>query len=218
MYSGVYEGIAAAVQPKRILILGESHHDLDPFGTTRQVVEDYLNAENTTKQSLQFFHKIALSFGIDTGKDEEKVLFWDKVFFGNYVEDSLDGPGGEGDKTAEKLIAANRKLYNQNLARMVREHAIDRVFCFSDKVFDALPWAPALFPDVFQKIRGKQISLWFARAYGPDSIFGRSVEIYGTPHPTYWRYTGLGAEDIAPYLKPVFEECCGSPGASPTAG
>ena len=108
MYRGVYEGAAADAQEKKILILGESHHDLDSSITTQEVVEDYLSPENTTKQSLQFFHKIALAFGVDTGKVEEKARLWDKVFFGNYINKSLDGPSGEGDETAQTLIAANR--------------------------------------------------------------------------------------------------------------
>lgn len=73
MYHGVHEGAAAAAQEQKILILGESHHDLDPSITTRKVVEDYLSPENTTKQSLQFFHKIALAFGVDTEKVEERA-------------------------------------------------------------------------------------------------------------------------------------------------
>lgn len=208
MYQGVYEGTAAAAQPKRILILGESHHDLDPSLTTQKVVEDYLSPESTTKQSLKFFHKIALSFGIDTGKDEEKALLWDNVFFGNYVEEPLDGSSGEGDRTAKKLIALNKKLYNQNLAGFIQSHEIDAVFCSSFLVWDkGLPLAPALAPDVFKKVNGQNINLWCARAYGPDSLFGRDVQFYGFPHPRSW--IGFGAGDIAQYLKPAFEACCG---------
>ena len=115
MYHGVYEGAAAEAQEKKILILGESHHDLDSSITTQEVVEDYLSPENTTKQSLQFFHKIALAFGVDTGKVEEKARLWDKVFFGNYINKSLDGPSGEGDETAQTLIAANRDRWKGRL-------------------------------------------------------------------------------------------------------
>lgn len=208
MYHGVYEGPAVAAQEKKILILGESHHDLDSSITTQQVVEDYLSPENTTKQSLQFFHKIALAFGVDTEKLEEKARLWDKVYFGNYVDESLDGPSGEGDKIAKKLIAANKERYNQDLAEFIKTHEIDTVFCFSFLAWDeGLPPAPALVPDVFKKVNGRNINLWCARAYGPDSLFGRRLEIYGVPHPRSW--IGFGADDIVTYLKPVFEDCCG---------
>ena len=143
MYHGMYKGAAAATQPKKILILGESHHDLDPSITTQKVVEDYLSPENTTKKSLQFFHKIALAFGVDTEKAEEKARLWDKVFFGNYINKSLDGPSGEGEDTAPKLIRKNKGCYNRELAKYIREHEIDVVFCFSFRVFDVLPPAPA---------------------------------------------------------------------------
>lgn len=36
---------------------------------------DYLSQKSGTEQCLPFFHKISLSFGIGTGKDEEKKLF-----------------------------------------------------------------------------------------------------------------------------------------------
>lgn len=198
MYHGVYEGSVAAAQPKKILILGESHHDIDH--STQTVVEDYLK-----KNHIPFFRDIAQAFGIAAGTEEERVFLWNKVFFGNYIDVSLDGPSGEGDQTARKLIAGNKERYNQDLADFIQAHEIDQVFCFSFRVFDlGLPLAPALFPDVFKKVHGRNINLWCARLYGPDSLFGRRVEIYGMPHPNSWR--GFGAEDIAQYLKPVFED------------
>lgn len=205
MYHGVYEGTAAAAQRKRILILGESQHDIDPSTSTREVMEDYLGGAHSNT-----FHKIALAFGVITGKDrdKERALLWDKVYFGNYIDVSLDGPSGEGDKTADKLIAANKERYNQDLAEFIKSHAIDTVFCFSFLAWDyGLPPAPALVPDVFKKVNGRNINLWCARDYGPDSLFGRYVKIFGFPHPRSW--TGFGAEDIVKYLKPVFEDCCG---------
>ena len=202
MYHGVYEGAAAAAQEKKILILGESHHDLDSSITTQKVVEDYLSPENTTKKSLQFFHKIALAFGVDTEKAEEKARLWDKVFFGNYINKSLDGPSGEGEDTAPKLIRKNKGCYNRELAKYIREHEIDVVFCFSFRVFDVLPPAPAACEDVFIPVKSRRRNVWCGRAYGPDSLFGRSIEIYGIPHPNSWR--GFGAKDIIKYLKDHF--------------
>ena len=121
---------------------------------------------------------------------------------------SLDDPSGEGDKIAEELILGNKDRYNQELAEFIKTHEIDKVFCFSFRVFDmGLPEVSALFPDVFKKVNGRRYNLWCARTYGPDSLFERNVELYGIPHPMSWR--GFGAEDIAKYLKPVFEDCCG---------
>ena len=66
---------------------------------------------------------------------------------------SLDDPSGEGDKIAEELILGNKDRYNQELAEFIKTHEIDKVFCFSFRVFDmGLPEAPALFPDVFKKV------------------------------------------------------------------
>lgn len=210
MYHGVYEGAAAEAQEKKILILGESHHDLDSSITTQEVVEDYLSPENTTKQSLQFFHKIALAFGVDTGKVEEKAQLWDKVFFGNYINKSLDGPSGEGDETAQTLIAANKDRYNQDLVDFIKAHAIETVFCFSNRVFDALPneeghgsWA------LFQDVKCGKADLWFGRGYGPDSPFCRELKVYGVPHPRYWNCAGIKPEELAQYIRPIFEDCCG---------
>lgn len=203
MYHGVYEGAAAAAQPRKMLILGESHHDTDL--STQEVVEDYLKRDH-----IRFFREIACSFGIDAGKDKgkERALLWDKVFFGNYVDVSLDGPSGEGDKTAGRLIAANRDRYNRDLAEFLRARGIGTVFCFSFRVFDkGLPAAPASFEDVVKEVNGHRINPWCGRAYGPDSLFGQRVEVYGIPHPRSW--IGFGAEDIAEYLKPVFARCCG---------
>lgn len=208
MHHGVYEGAAAAAQAKKILILGESHHGEEGLGNpgnydTSEVIRIYLSQKDTTEQSLQFFHKIALSFGIDGGKDEEKRLFWDKVCFGNYV----DVICGIGDDAAEKQIAENREIYNRELAEFVKAHAIDTIFCFSFRAFDALSTENqvCLCDDVYKN--GHMI--WCARVYHQDSSFGRSVKVYGVPHPSSWHYAGLKAEDIEKYLKPVFDRCCG---------
>lgn len=215
MHEGTYyEGAAAAAQPKKILILGESHHGDRPEdvgkpveqGATEKVVRDYLSQKDGTEQCLQFFHKIALSFGIDADKDAEKKLFWDKVFFGNYV----DVLCGVKDDAAKKFIQADKDRYNQGLAEFIQAHEIDVVFCFSDEVFDALPnnegrWSRTLFQDVK---RGKT-DLWFGRGYGPDSPFCREIKVYGSPHPSYWNFAGINSEELVQYTRPVFEDCCG---------
>lgn len=205
MYQGVYEGAAAAAQPKRILILGESHHDMESEKTTQMVMEEYLRGAYSN-----MFQKIALAFGVDTrkGREEERAFLWNRVYFGNYIDIPLDGPSGEGDKTAKRLIAANKDRYNQDLADFIKARAIDTVFCFSDKVFDALPneeghWSWTLFQDV----KHGKADVWFGRGYGPDSPFWRELKIYGVPHPRYWNPAGINPEELVQYIRPVFEDC-----------
>lgn len=48
MYHGAYEGATAAAQPKRSLILGESHHGNGP----EDVVSDYLSEKDGTAEKL----------------------------------------------------------------------------------------------------------------------------------------------------------------------
>lgn len=206
MYKEPFEGAYAEKQPKKILILGESHHDIRPEKTTKMVMAEYLAGAGSNT-----FQKIARAFGVDRkcARDEERALLWDKVFFGNYIDMSLDGPSGEEDRTAEKLIAANKDCCNQELAEFIQVHEIDVVFCFSVKVFDALPnqeghWSRTLFQDV----RHGKADLWFGRGYRPDSPFGREIKVYGAPHPRYWNYVGITPEELAQYTRPIFEECC----------
>lgn len=115
MYHGAYIGTAAEKQPKRILILGESHHDIPPTMTTRQVVDGYLEGKH-----VQFFQNIAKSFGIYAERAEEKALFWDKMFFGNYIDISLDGPSGEGDQYERRpFVCMLSSLFMQTILWLV---------------------------------------------------------------------------------------------------
>lgn len=218
MYHGIFEGAAAAAQPKKILILGESHHGDVPEdvrkpgkGSTKEVVMDYLSQKAGTEQCLQFFHKIALSFGVDVGKDEEKKLFWDKVFFGNYV----DVLCGVQDGTAERLMKQNKETYNQELAEFVNRHQIDTVFCFGLGVFDCLPgdhYAGILPGEVGDTVSGKRfeenqsIELAGYLCEPPSGPFDHPVRIYGMTHPSR---PGFSPKPFVEYLKPVFEDCCG---------
>ena len=61
----LYIGIAPEKLPKRILILGESHHDIPPTMTTQQVVDGYLEGKH-----VQFFQNIAKSFGIESRRND----------------------------------------------------------------------------------------------------------------------------------------------------
>lgn len=142
MHHGVYIGEAAAGNT-RILILGESHHNgkNDEAGkpasyTTNSVIETYLSDEKTPR-NLQIFHKIARSFGVDTTKAEEKKAFWDKIYFGNYI----DVLCGVKNNAAKKLVAdrEKRKKCNQELFQFVNKNKIDIICCFSRLVYNNLP-------------------------------------------------------------------------------
>ncbi len=141
MHHGIYTGKSAEKQEKKILILGESHHNKNSEGvgkpasyTTRCVVEEYLN-EKTTGKTHRFFHKIVQSFGVDTTKAEEKVIFWDKVYFGNYI----DVVCGVKDNAAKAVIKQNKNMYNSELIEFINKNGIDIICCFSRLVYKNLP-------------------------------------------------------------------------------
>lgn len=223
MHNDPHRGDAAAVQRKKILILGESHHGDRPedvgtrgTGSTAAVVNSYLKQEDKTEQRLEFFHKIALSFGIDTGKVEEGKLFWDKVFFGNYVKVLC----GVGDNTARSWIRRCRDEYNDQLVEFVNEHQIDVIFSFSILAYWALPTFNGQRPGILpaeqgtllnQKMVGRRSNRnVYLRGYACEpstKTFDHPVTIYGIPHPS--ARGGFSPEPFVEYLKPVFEDCCG---------
>lgn len=145
MFQGVFYGKEAADQCKKILILGESHHwsqsdqektpaernEKERSYTTTNVMRDYFNNQGVDP-CYRFFEKIVQSFGI---QPENRELFWNKVYFGNYV----DRLCGIKDDAAQKHIQKNRRQYNDALFTFVNEHDIDMVFCFGRRVFNALP-------------------------------------------------------------------------------
>ena len=209
MHHGVYEGVTAAAQRKRVLILGESHDgDDSELGkpgnlSTKDVVNDYLSQ----KDNFNFFPKIAPSFGIKTGMDEEKRLFWDKVFFGNYVNVVCRG----GSNMARNLTKHNEETYNRELAEFVNLHRIDTIFCFSLLVFDHLPGdhdegiLPGENGEIIDgKKLGKNGHLEIAAYLCKWKRFDHPVRIYGMTH-----LSRVSPEPFVKYLKPAFEDCCG---------
>ncbi len=147
MHKGVFMGINAAKQDKRILILGESHHiSNDPesenriFGvpanyTTTDVVEEHLAMCN--KNSLEFFKKIGNSFGCSMETAEQRSVFWNRVCFGNYI----DVLCGVGDAAAKKYLneQGKRQEMNDALFDFINEMGIDVIVCFGRLVYDNLP-------------------------------------------------------------------------------
>lgn len=223
MHNGEYVGAAAAAQRKRILILGESHHGDGPEDVgkpgkipTEDVVKIYLSQKDKTEKRLEFFHEIALSFGIETGKDEEKRLFWDKVFFGNYV----DVLCGVRDSAARNWIKRCGKEYNEQLVKFVNERQIDIIFSFSILAYWALPTSGGCRPGILPAEQGALLNQKtvgrrnnrnvYLRGYicepSTDTI-DHPVTIYGIPHPS--ARGGFEPNHFVKDLKPVFEDCCG---------
>ncbi|WP_297011705.1 hypothetical protein [uncultured Dialister sp.] len=136
MNKGVWMGKQA--EKYGILVLGESHYgdrpeDLGKLGTddTSGVVEWYLKGNGGHWRS--FFIRIAESFGYS---DDLRRDFYDKVYFGNYVDRLC---GKSGDNTAAKIIACYRQEYNDQLFTYINEHEIRYLVCFSKRVYWNLP-------------------------------------------------------------------------------
>ncbi len=139
MYKGVWE-------PKnnmrnKILILGESHYDKDVKQGdesdfyTKDVVDDFLN-RSTKERWHEFFYKIAKSFGYSRDNENDIKVFYNSVYFGNYV-DVICGIGNSNK--AKNLIQLNRNSYNESLFDFCNQHKIDLIICFSKAVYNAMP-------------------------------------------------------------------------------
>ena len=158
MHKGEYIGNYADKQKKRILILGESHHwdkkdwelwsdeteeqaeirrqrkaeDYQTDDVVKRYFENYAKRKGRAKE-YRFFDYIVRTFGVDPETHRED--FWNKVYFGNYVEKLC----GIGDRQAEAAIKEFREQYNQSLFKFIKDNKIDYVFCFSRRVYSALP-------------------------------------------------------------------------------
>ena len=131
---------------KKILILGESHYedsnaDTDRMrgkplkkGETLGVISYYLRLkeEGNHESWMNFFDKVAASFGYDSPKE-----FYDSVFFANYI----DVYCGTGDNSAEKYLADfnNRERLNDDLFEFVNENGIPVIVCFGKRAYRSMP-------------------------------------------------------------------------------
>ncbi len=183
-------------EDKRILLLGESHYSNEykvgesvPF-ETRGVVQDYLSHKKglSTAKWDRFFDKIVASFGYTLDKSD---IFFDKVFFGNYI-DEICGIGT--GNTAKEVISKRRTCLNNQLINFVNKQDIDAVVCFSRLVFNNLPWASS---DEHKTLR-HDLSLTNGKAdYVSEFTYIENVEhkycdillkkpliVYGVRHPS----------------------------------
>lgn len=202
MHKGVFGG-KNLTPAQSILILGESHHygkADDPEYTTERVVMNYFRRPND--KCYKFFDKIAGCFGF-APKDRE--MFWNQVWFGNYVAESNCGIG---NSKARKLIGEHRTQYNKELFEFVNEHGIDTVFCFSRLVYNNLPDRAPFESGGFRydvpKLHGKAdfirrfVYLSGERPKGDVSL-KKPLTVYGFRHPS--ARCGFSVENYAPYVK-----------------
>lgn len=208
MHKGVYIGKNADNISERILIIGESHYskNCDEDFTTESVVKTYYNTK-----AFDFFHKIPCSFGIDVDNTKtEFELFWDNVYFCNYVNELC----GIQTLQAKMYIRKNRTQYNNELFDFINEHNIKKVFVFSRLVYNnALP----LFSKSFRKEEKlpdvDKGNLFIGRTrdyigcckYLPntehkytDIILNHEVTIYSLRHPS--SVGGYNAKNYCDYL------------------
>ena len=215
MHRGVFLGKDAEQQPKRVLILCESHHtnkDTDviagkaaSYPTAAVVENDYLNNSGEAKdyRNYRIFEKIEKAFGFQS---EEHRQFWNRVYFGNYVPVLC----GVGDDTAKNTIAkeGNRVEYNNQLFGFIVEHSIDVVFCFSRLVFNNLPECASGDENEIVEC-GKvgscrdYVSVYKYCARTPHGAVSIELEkpltVYGMRHPS--ARGGFRPENYAGYLK-----------------
>ena len=128
MHKGVFVGSEARNQPKRVLILGESHYGAQE--STTAVMERYFRVPGDI--SYRFFDRIVETFGFSK---ENREQFWAKVYFGNYIDVSC----GVGDEQAQVAIKNNRVEFNEDLIAFIVKEEIAYVFCFSRLVYNNLP-------------------------------------------------------------------------------
>lgn len=193
MHYGIFIGEKAKDQPVRILILGESHHvSTDPKVTTDKVagvpatyttasvvLEHLEKLKNEKKGMHPFLTKIAQTFGAE---DEE--TFWRCVYFGNYI----DVLCGIRDSIATNLLKITDKCeeLNRQLFAFIEENEIDVVFCFSRRVYSALPQLEK--QDSENEVDGADAHRLEKCIYNPGSRenvnidLNKSVTFYGLRH------------------------------------
>lgn len=224
MHWGEYIGCLADQQPIRVLILCESHHtnektDIEPgkpasYSTASVVETDYINQKGDREdyRNYQLFSKIEQSFGVTTRSKEERLDFWSKVYFGNYVPVLC----GVRNDTAKKTInkQGNRVEYNNQLFAFIVEHSIDVVFCFSRLVFNNLPQgAPGDESDVVACGKIGRCRDYISRyqycartPHGAVTIeLEKPLTVYGMRHPS--ASGGFQPNHYADYLSRKLQEC-----------
>ena len=223
---GVFAGEQACLQPKRVLILGESHHWSDTDGDnkkseaerrekeaayrTENVIKNYLcNQEREPYTGYFIFDKIVKTCGYS---EKDRASFWSKVFFANYVDDCLCGIG---DSAAKNAVRGRRTKYNDSLFTFINDHQIDIVFCFSRLAFNNLPSLASkdedggrITKDIF--VRGKRDYIGLCHykantAHRHTTVeLEKDLEAYSLRHPS--SRGGYEIDNYAPVISRVFKE------------
>ena len=198
MHQGVFKG-NNLVENCNILILGESHHHTEKNDinyTTEKVVKDYFC--NPNDRDYKFFDKIAACFGY---LEKDRETFWNKVYFGNYVDES--DCGIKTDR-AKKLIEQNNQMYNKKLFEFVNQNEIDIIFCFSRLVYKQFPLRHKSV--YFEVPKTGKKSDWINRVvYKPgirlvgDTVLKKNLTVYGFRHPS--ARCGFCSEHYKNYLQ-----------------
>ena len=213
MHHGVFKGQKAKEQPVRILILGESHYwsenKKEEDKLTSKVVETYLKQYNWPVRSerdraYRFFDYIVRTFSVDPELNRED--FWNKVYFGNYI----DEPCGIRDSTAANLLKKTGKCeeLNRQLFKFIEENEIDIVFCFSRRVYSALPQLEK--QDSENELDGADAHRLEKCIYNPgvrenfDIDLDKPVTFYGLRHTSQ----GFSYRQYQDRIKKVVQEHC----------
>ena len=187
MHEGVFKG-ANIGNEKRILVLGESHYrssnDTSDF-TTASVLNNYFQYPSI--RAYKFFDKIAACCGYNA---DERETFWNKVWFGNYVDESDCGIRTD---RATNLIKEFKGRYNKELFEFVNENRIEIILCFSRLVYNHLPKQTS-FEDKSSVIEVSQTggkrdwigkSIYKAGAREHDEIIlDNELTVFGFRHPS----------------------------------
>ena len=179
MHKGVFVGSEARKQPKRVLILGESHYGTQE--STTAVIERYFRVPGEI--SYRFFDRIVETFGFSK---ENREQFWAKVYFGNYIDVSC----GIGDEQAQVAIKNNRVECNEDLIAFIVKEEIDYVFCFSRLVYNNLPKLCREYGDDESCILADRTHYLMRCVYHPGKRSDRRqwiakpLAVYGLKHPS----------------------------------
>ena len=194
MHHGVFQGRLADQQARRMLILSESHHGDDKGKAASYTTASVVEEDHIRECMHPFFSRIEQSFGCECGNEPARRDFWDRFYFGNYV----DVLCGVRDDCARRMIKKNRQKYNDQLFTFVNENGIDLIFCFSRLAYEKLPSLSRkdradeyLETLPCQELLGKRRDYIARCRYLPDRAHGavtvplkKELLVYGLRHPS----------------------------------
>lgn len=192
MHEGIWEGRYA--DKYGVLLLGESHYKNDPQKTftTEEVVRYYLENEQDTGET--FFNHITETFGYSP---DNREMLWEKVYFGNYIDEILLNDGKKLETIAQGNIRENRKAYNEGLFKFISDKNVKVVFCFSRLVWDNLPTGNGPEVERLEKMNGSWIEKCvYLKSMEYEGIrLDEDLTVYGLRHPSRF-YTSSIANKV----------------------